>query len=90
MNAIYGDLFELGPKGAIVPDLPGFAQLRGGGHWTRDVVFSPDGKRMFVSVGSHSNVSDDEGEKRRADILVFDGDLRGLHDKAADTVVIRT
>jgi uncharacterized RDD family membrane protein YckC len=22
--------------------------------------------------------------------LVFDGDLRGLHDKAADTVVIRT
>ncbi len=55
----------------IVPNLPGFGRLRGGGHWTRDVVFSLDGKRMFVSVGSLSNVDDDEKEKRRADILVF-------------------
>lgn len=55
----------------IVPELPGFSQLRGGGHWTRDVVFSPDGQRMFVSIGSRSNVDDDEREKRRADILVF-------------------
>jgi glucose/arabinose dehydrogenase len=58
----------------IVPDLPGFGRLRGGGHWTRDIVFSPDGKRMFVSVGSFSNVNDDAREKRRADILVFDAD----------------
>jgi glucose/arabinose dehydrogenase len=56
----------------IVPNLPGFGRLRGGGHWTRDIVFSPDGKRMFVSVGSLSNVNDDEREKRRANILVFD------------------
>ena len=60
----------------IVKELPGFAQLAGGGHWTRDVVFSPDGKRMFVSVGSKSNVddkpSDEADEKRRADILEFD------------------
>ncbi|MHB1560214.1 MAG: PQQ-dependent sugar dehydrogenase [Isosphaeraceae bacterium] len=55
----------------IVPNLPGFGRLRGGGHWTRDVVFSLDGKRMFVSVGSLSNVDDNEREKRRADILVF-------------------
>jgi glucose/arabinose dehydrogenase len=68
-----------GQPETIVADLPGFAQLRGGGHWTRDVVFSRDGKRMFVSVGSHSNVSDDEREKRRADILVFDPD--GKHEK---------
>jgi glucose/arabinose dehydrogenase len=58
----------------VVPNVPGFGRLRGGGHWTRDIVFSPDGKRMFVSVGSFSNVSDDEKEKRRADILVFDPD----------------
>ncbi len=31
----------------------------GGGHWTRDLAFSPDGKTLFVSVGSGSNV--DEG-----------------------------
>lgn len=31
-----------------------------GGHWTRDVLFSRDGKKMYVSVGSLSNV--DAGE----------------------------
>ena len=34
----------------VVPRLPE------GGHWTRDIAFSPDGGRMFVSVGSASNV----------------------------------
>ncbi len=34
------------------------AQLPTGGHWTRDVVFSNDGKKMFVSVGSSSNVGE--------------------------------
>lgn len=29
-----------------------------GGHSTRDLRFSPDGKRMYVSVGSQSNVAD--------------------------------
>jgi glucose/arabinose dehydrogenase len=32
----------------------------GGGHWTRDVAFSPDGKTLFVSVGSGSNVAQGE------------------------------
>jgi glucose/arabinose dehydrogenase len=69
-----GDTKAPGKPETIVPNLPGFARLRGGGHWTRDIVFSPDGRRMFVSVGSHSNVSDDSSETRRADILVFDPD----------------
>jgi glucose/arabinose dehydrogenase len=34
----------------------------GGGHWTRDLAFSPDDKTLFVSVGSGSNV--DEGAPR--------------------------
>ena len=46
-----GDLKASGPAEAIVPNLV----ESGGGHWTRDVAFSPDGKRMFVSVGSGSN-----------------------------------
>jgi len=74
-----GDTQATGPAEMIVPKLPGFAQLTGGGHWTRDVDFSPDGKRMFVSVGSRSNVDDDEGENRRADILEFDP--MGKHEK---------
>lgn len=32
----------------------------GGGHYTRDLAFSRDGKRMYVSVGSQSNAADSE------------------------------
>jgi glucose/arabinose dehydrogenase len=28
-------------------------------HWTRDIVFTPDGKKLFYSVGSGSNVAQD-------------------------------
>jgi glucose/arabinose dehydrogenase len=47
-----GDLTARGTPETIVPELP----VRG--HFTRDVVFSPDGSKMFVSVGSASNVGD--------------------------------
>jgi len=33
----------------IVPDIAGGGRLRGGGHWTRDVLFTPNGKKMLVS-----------------------------------------
>ncbi len=72
-----GDLEASGPKQMIVSNLPGFGRLRGGGHWTRDIAFSPDGKRMFVSVGSHSNLDDPDttpAEFHRADILVANPD----------------
>ncbi len=49
-----GDLAASGPAEVVVPALPG-----GGGHWTRDVVFSADGKTMYVSVGSGSNDAED-------------------------------
>jgi glucose/arabinose dehydrogenase len=35
----------------------------GRGHFTRDLVFSPDGKRMYVAVGSASNVAEDLPKK---------------------------
>lgn len=68
-----GDLKATGPIQSIAP-VPSGGRLRGGGHWTRDVVFSLDGKRMFVSVGSHSNVDDTDThpeEFHRADVLEF-------------------
>ncbi len=68
-----GDLKATGPAEKLV-DLPGGGRLRGGGHWTRDIVFSKDGTRMFVSVGSHSNVDDPDThpeEFHRADVLEF-------------------
>ncbi len=68
-----GDLTANGPEEHLA-DLPGGGRLRGGGHWTRDVVFSKDGTRMFASVGSHSNVDDSDThpeEFHRADVLEF-------------------
>lgn len=41
-----------------------------GGHWTRMLRFSPDGKNLFVSVGSESNV--DEEPLPRASIQRLD------------------
>ena len=69
-----GDLKATGKPEIIVPTLPGYAQLRGGGHWTRDVAFSQDGTRMFISVGSASNVDDTDNNPRefhRADVLEY-------------------
>ena len=69
-----GDLVASGPSETVVAQLPGFAQLRGGGHWTRDVVFTPDGSKMLVSVGSASNLDNPDttpNEFHRADILEF-------------------
>jgi glucose/arabinose dehydrogenase len=69
-----GDLKATAAAQTIVPVLPGYAQLRGGGHWTRDVAFSQDGKRMFISVGSASNADDPDThptEFHRADVLEF-------------------
>ncbi len=46
----------------------------GGGHWTRDVVFSKDGEHMLVSVGSGSNIDNPDNhpkEFHRANVLEF-------------------
>lgn len=70
-----GDLKATGEPETIIENIPsGNEAVGGGGHWTRDLQFSPDGKTLFVSVGSRSNVTDDDSEKRRADILAFDPD----------------
>jgi glucose/arabinose dehydrogenase/cytochrome c553 len=66
-----GDLKSRGPAEHLV-DLPS-----GSGHWTRDIQFTPDGKKMFVSVGSASNINDPDttpDEKNRADVLEFNPD----------------
>jgi glucose/arabinose dehydrogenase len=76
-----GDLKATGKWKMIVPDLPTGARVNGGGHWTRDIAFSPDGKKMFVSVGSRSNNDDSDthpAEKNRADILEFNPDGSGM------------
>ncbi len=69
-----GDLKARGPAEQLGAHLSAGGLLRGGGHWTRDLVFSPDGRKMYVSIGSRSNVSDDDAEADRARIFEFNPD----------------
>lgn len=76
-----GDLKATGEATTLVDNISGGGRLRGGGHWTRDIVFSKDGKKMFVSVGSRSNVLENDGlievEQRRARIFQYNPDGTG-------------
>lgn len=71
-----GDIKARAASQTMVDDISAGGRLRGGGHWSRDVVFSRDGKKMYVSVGSLSNVDErnDPEEKRRARIFEFTPD----------------
>jgi glucose/arabinose dehydrogenase len=55
--------------------------LPGGGHDTRSVVFSKDGKHVFVGVGSESNVSPGE-EPIRAAVTICDPDGKNARQYA--------
>jgi glucose/arabinose dehydrogenase len=77
-----GDLKARGPAQVIVASLPGGARY-GGGHWTRSLAFSNDGKKLYVGVGSKANVGDDDSEKNRADVLEFNPDGTGQRIYAA-------
>jgi glucose/arabinose dehydrogenase len=68
-----------GPGQEIV-SLKGF----GGGHWTRSLLFSQDGKRLCVGTGSGSNVSPGE-DPRRAAINCYNPDGSGHEILAAGT-----
>ena len=46
-------------------------------HWTRSLAFSPDGRKLLVSVGSSSNVAI-ESDPRQAAILASDPDGKNL------------
>jgi glucose/arabinose dehydrogenase len=69
-----GDLKATGAPELIVKELSAGGHLTGGGHWTRDLQFSADGKSLFVSIGSKSNVSDNDVENQRARIFQVNPD----------------
>lgn len=81
-----GDVNARSHAEVVVPRLPT------GGHRTRDVVFSPDGARMFVSVGSASNVAEGIGKLDGAALADWNsqhalGAAWGFETERADVLV---
>lgn len=62
---------EITVEGTKVADLPGGPLNH---HWTKNVIASPDGKQLFVTVGSNSNAGENgiDKEEKRACILAID------------------
>jgi len=71
-----GDLTARGDPEVIVPRLCDSS----GGHSTRDVVFSKDGTRMFISVGSGSNDAEGQDTKSPGEIHEWEA----VHGMGAD------
>lgn len=71
-----GDLVARGAAETIIPELP-----MGGFHWTRDVVFSKDGKSLLVAVGSADNIDEKGPNEHRANILEYtpEGKFVGIY-----------
>jgi glucose/arabinose dehydrogenase/cytochrome c2 len=65
-----GDLKITNAPEVIVPKLSDTT----GGHTTRDVVFSKDGKRMLISVGSGSNVGEGMSKKTPEEIKAWEAE----------------
>ena len=59
---------DLKPSGAPEVVIPRLYEGGNGGHTTRDIAFSLDGKRMFISVGSVSNVGEEAKNQTPGDI----------------------
>lgn len=84
--ALLGDTFYVGNTDGVVafPYTQGTSKItapgrkltsfKPGGHWTRSLLPSPDGRRIYVGVGSLSNIGGDgvEAEEGRAAIYELD------------------
>ena len=84
--ALLGDTFYVGNTDGVVAfpyvagatriTAPGrkLASFKPGGHWTRSLLPSPDGQKLYVGVGSLTNIADSgmEAEEGRAAIYEID------------------
>ncbi len=71
--------FKYSPGQTAVSDFEKIIDLPGKGynqHWTRNLLFSRDGRKLYVSVGSQTNASE-EADPRRAAISEYNPDGTG-------------
>jgi glucose/arabinose dehydrogenase len=68
------DMLKLVTKGIKILSLPD-----NGRHWTRNIIANADGSKIYVAVGSSSNVAEDgiDKENRRACIIEINPDGTG-------------
>ncbi len=66
-----GDMKARGAAEVVEPEL---APKAGGGHFTRNLAFSRDGKRMFVAVGSGSNVAEQMPKKTPEEVKAWEAE----------------
>ena len=75
MNRVVRYAYKSGQTTAVgVPEVvvPELYPSKASGHYTRDLAFSLDGKRMYVSVGSESNVAEQIPKKTVAEAQAFE------------------
>jgi glucose/arabinose dehydrogenase len=85
--ALVGDTFYVGNTDGVVafPYKAGADRITGegrklvtfksGGHWTRSILPSPDGKKLYVGVGSFSNIAENGMEVEEGRAAIYELDL---------------
>jgi len=87
--ALLGDTFYVGNTDGVVAfpytaganriTAPGrrLVAFKPGGHWTRSLLPSPDGQRLYAGVGSLTNIADDGPEAEKGRAAIYEIDLAG-------------
>lgn len=57
----------------LVTDLPGGSLNH---HWTKNLIASPDGKKLYASVGSNSNVAENGMDKEEGRAAIWEVDVQ--------------
>ena len=85
--ALLGDTFYVGNTDGVVafPYTPGATRItapgrkltsfKPGGHWTRSLLASPDGRKLYAGVGSLSNIADSGMQVEEGRACIYEVDL---------------
>ena len=64
---------QLQGKGELITSLPGGGYRQ---HWTRNVIVSPEEAKLYISIGSRSNVDVEDLPRASIQVMNFDGTNR--------------